>query len=347
MNNAQKNAIYSAVLIILMLVVYWWRSSDVPVAKTAPKLMMISGNTMGTSYNISYLDSLGRDFTQSMDSLLLIFNESLSTYQANSEISRFNQDTAFTFKLPFFYPVLKKSQEIYEISEGAFDPTVAPLVNYWGFGFKNIKSLKPDNQAIDSLLQYVGWAKYIQFDEKAVRKTKKGVMLDFNAIAQGYGTDVAANLLKAKGITNYMVEIGGEVVCKGVNLKGEVWRIGISNPQDTLSNQLIASMELKNRGLATSGNYRRFYVKDGKKYAHTLNPKTGFPVQHSLLSATVLAPDAMTADAIATVFMVVGLEKAKEILAKRKELDAYLIYDDGQGKLKTFATEAIKASLKE
>jgi FAD:protein FMN transferase len=350
MNNAQKNAIYSLALIFFMLLVYWWRESQKPVNKSvsnSTQLIQIEGKTMGTSYHISYLDAKNRNFKNAVDSLLVIFNNSLSTYQPDSEISKFNQDTVFAFKLPFFYPVLAKCKEVYELSEGAFDPTVAPLVNFWGWGFKNFKSNSPEQKTVDSLLQYVNFGKYIQFDTKQIRKTKKGVMLDFNAIAQGYGVDVVANFLKSQGIENQLVEIGGEVVARGKNAKGNPWRIGINNPQDSLSNQLFASLELENQGLATSGNYRRFYIKNGKKYAHTLNPQTGFPVLHSLLSATVIASDAMTADAMATVFMVVGLEKAQAILQKRKDLEAYLIFANAKGELKTFATEGVKKSLKE
>jgi thiamine biosynthesis lipoprotein len=350
MNNTQKNAVYSLVLIFFMLAVYWWRESQKPdnqAVETNIQPIQIEGKTMGTSYHITYLDAKKRNFKTSVDSLLVVFNNSLSTYQADSEISKFNQDTVFTFQLPFFYPVLAKCQEIHTLSEGAFDPTVASLVNFWGWGFKNFKTQSPEQKTVDSLLQFVGFDKFIQFDKKQIRKTKKGVMLDFNAIAQGYGVDIVADFLQAQGIENQMVEIGGEVVARGKNAKGKAWRIGINNPQDSLSNQLFASLELTNRGLATSGNYRRFYIKDGKKYAHTLNPQTGFPVLHSLLSATVIAPDAMTADAMATVFMVVGLEKAQAILKQKTDLQAYFIYADAQGKLRTFATAEVKKSLKE
>jgi thiamine biosynthesis lipoprotein len=333
-----------------MLLVYWWRESQKPENKPVSnlnQLIQLEGKTMGTSYHISYIDPKNRNFKTAIDSLLVLFNNSLSTYQNDSEISKFNQDTVFTFKLPFFYPVLAKSKEIYELSEGAFDPTVASLVNFWGWGFKNFKTNSPEQKSVDSLLQYVNFGKYIQFDTQQIRKTKRGVMLDFNAIAQGYGVDIVVDFLKSQGIENQLVEIGGEVVARGKNAKGKPWRIGINNPQDSLSNQLFASLELENRGLATSGNYRRFYIKDGKKYAHTLNPKTGFPVLHSLLSATVIAKDAMTADAMATVFMVVGLEKAQAILQKRNDLEAYLIFVDAKGELKTFATAGISKSLQE
>lgn len=342
MNNVQKNAIYSLFLIVVFVSIYYFRDAS----KANPSMQMyIEGETMGTTYHIKYLDVKGRDFKKGVDSLLVVFNQSLSTYQPDSEISKFNQDSVFVFQLPFFYPVLKKSHEVYLLSKGAFDPTVAPLVNFWGFGFKKIKSLQPDSTAIDSLLAYVSFEKYIRFDEKSVRKLKKGVQLDFNAIAQGYGTDVVAQFIEKQGVTNYMVEVGGEVLCKGKNLENKIWSIGISNPKN--DTELKATVELNNRALATSGNYRKFYVKGGRKYAHTLNPKTGFPVLHSLLSASVFAPDAMTADAIATTFMVVGVDKAKEMLKTMKDVDVYLVYADEKGELQTFISEGIRQYLKE
>ncbi len=190
---------------------------------------------------------------------------------------------------------------------------------------------------------------YIGFDEKKVYKKKKGVSLDFNAIAQGYSVDVLAAYLQSQGIENFMVELGGEVMCRGRNPEGNIWKIGIKNPILAEKGQvaLHAAISLDGQGLATSGNYEKFYVKDGKKYAHILNPKTGQPVFHSVLSATVIAPDAMTADAFATLFMVLSLEESKAILAKEKDLEAYLIFADEQGELQGYMSDGIRQMVEE
>ncbi|HAI75637.1 MAG TPA: thiamine biosynthesis protein ApbE [Microscillaceae bacterium] len=342
MNNVQKNIIYSVLLLASISAVYLYRAAQRPV------LMEIRGEAMGTTYQIKYLDYKSRQFKSSVDSLLLVFNQSLSTYQKDTEISAFNQDSAktITFKLPFFYPVLAKSLEIYKATDGAFDPTVAPLVNAWGFGFKTEKF--PDSSRVDTLRRLVGFEK-INFDKNQVTKLKKGVMLDFNAIAQGYGVDVVAQFFEKQGIQNYMIEIGGEVLCKGKNAEDKFWSIGIANPTYEASggSPTQAIVQLENKALATSGNYRKFYIIDKKKYSHTVNPKTGYPVQHSLLSATVIAKDCMSADAYATAFMVMGLDKAKQFLAQNPSLDAYFVYANADGSLATYMTKGLEKSLQE
>lgn len=341
MSNTKKNIIYSAVLLTVVLAVYFTRDYDWNKANT-PKLYTFQGITMGkVGYDIKYLAPNNQGYEEDIDSLLKAFNQSLSTYISNSEISKFNQNNQFTFKSKFFYPVLAKSQEIYELTNGAFDPTVAPLVNAWGFGFK--KEAFPDSVKVDSLKELIDFRK-ISFDKKKVSKKNKEMILDFSAIAKGYAVDVVADFLKEKGIQNYMVIIGGEVVCKGKNQKGEIWKISITDPnykQKSPSPLTFEVLALDNKAMATSGNYEQFYIKDGKKYAHTINPKTGFPVIHSLLSASVIAKDCMTADALATAFMVLGVEKSKNIIKKRQDIEGFLIYEDEQGKLKTFVSEGV------
>ncbi|TAF66295.1 MAG: FAD:protein FMN transferase [Cytophagales bacterium] len=336
MTPQYRNIIYSIILLILVAIVYLYR-------ETQKKIQIeVTGETMGTTYNIKYLDNHARNFKKEIEFLLKDFNQSLSTYIPNSEISQFNKGKKIDFKRPYFYPVLLKSKEIYELSEGAFDPTVAPLVNVWGFGF-TAKEKFPDSARIDTLKKVIGFHQ-IEFTKTTLSKKQQGVMLDFNAIAQGYGVDVIANFLIEKGIQDFMVEIGGEILCKGLNKEGKVWTIGISNPkyEQEGGNPIQATVELNNRALATSGNYRKFYEMGGKKYAHTIDPKTGYPVQHSLLSVSVFAPDAMTADAIATTLMVLGLEKAKKLLEKIPQIDAFFVYTDEKGQIQTHSTENIK-----
>ncbi len=339
MNSYQKkNIIYSVVLLASVVGVWLYRDAR-SAGETPPEasnLITFRGQTMGTVYTIKYLDEQQRHLKQGVDSLLEVFNQSVNHYLPDSEISQFNRQDTLYFTLPYFYPVLERSQEIYKKTNGAFDPTVAPLVNAWGFGPDTTRT--PSPAKIDSLLQYVGLDK-VRFTRQYVTKTKQGVALNFSAIAKGYGVDVVADYLTAHGIQDLMVEIGGEVVARGVNEKGDVWRIGINNPEQP--GDLTTALALNNRAIATSGDYLNFYVKDGKRYAHTIDPKTGFPVAHTALSVSVLADDCMTADGYATAFMVLGVAKAKEILQQNPSLDAYIIYDDN-GEDKVFVTDGLK-----
>ena len=227
-----------------------------------------------------------------------------------------------------FVNVFKLAQSISEDTDGAFDITVAPLVNAWGFGYKS--GALPTQQDIDSIRAFVGYQK-VKLSGMRIQKEDARLTLDCSAIAKGYGTDVVARYFLREGIKNFMVEIGGEIVTHGVNPKRQQWSIGIEKPvEDSLAmkSELQTVLRVDDIAMATSGNYRNFYYKDGKKYAHTIDPKTGFPVQHNILSATVLAKQCAVADAYATAFMVMGLEKSKEVLARHKDLKAYLIYDD-------------------
>lgn len=346
--NLIKNAIYSVLLLLAMFAVYKFRQSrNEVVAASQPTIAQtaFSGPTMGSTYAVKYVTAPEKavNYQPQVDSILEKFNQSLSTYRPDSEISAFNNGHAIAFKLPYFYPVLEKAKEVYGVSGGAFDPTVGPLVNAWGFGTGKDRKAPPQAR-LDSLRQFIGFDQMIAFDSVSVQKSKEGVYLDFNAIAPGYAADVLGDFLETKNVSNYMIEIGGEVLCKGKNAEGKYWTIGINNPEyeQKGGEQLQAIVSLNNRALATSGNYRNFYVQDGKKYAHTLDPKTGYPVQHSLLSVTVLADDCISADAYATVFMVIGKDKALELIKKQPGLDAFFVYADEKGKLQTYTTEGIK-----
>ena len=224
--------------------------------------------------------------------------------------------------------VLKLSFTIYEATNGAFDPTVAPLVNAWGFGFKS--GQMPDSTQVDSLLALVGLS-HIHLDGNKLTKDNPLSILDFSAIAKGYGVDRAAQVLRNHDIKNFMVEIGGEIVTEGVNEKGEPWRIGINKPDDdstSTNTELQDVIELSGKAIATSGNYRNYYIKDGRKIAHTINPKTGYPAQQDILSSTVIAPTCAEADAFATAFMVLGTKAANRVLEKQPQLETYFITND-------------------
>ena len=334
-SNQKKNIIYSIVLLASVAIVWWVRNQPDTTASNDAYLSIV-GQTMGTTYNIKYQDGQQRDLKSSVDSLLEVFNQSVNHYLPDSEITRFNQQDTLHFDLPYFYPVLKRSDEIVQATDGAFDPTVAPLVNAWGFGPEDQRL--PDGNTIDSLLQLVGFDK-IEYTTEYVAKTIPDVSLNFSAIAKGAGVDVVGAFLREQGVGNFMVEIGGEVVCRGVNDKGETWKIGIDDPNQV--GNMSAAVTLDNQAIATSGNYRNYYEVDGKRYAHTIDPKTGQQVTHSVLSVLVIADDCMTADGYATAFMVLGLEPSKEIIAQNPSLEVLIIYDDN-GTTKTFQTEGLK-----
>ncbi|MFC4873872.1 FAD:protein FMN transferase [Negadavirga shengliensis] len=342
--NARKNIIYSIILLLLVFLVYLYRQyKQSPIVQEKDPKMVLSGPTMGTTYRIVYLDWERRDFKKEIDSLLNVFNQSLSTYIPDSELSRFNRSDSVIFRLPYFYPVLEKSKEVYENTSGAFDPTVGPLVNVWGFGPEGA-SMK-DSLHINQLLDRVGFEKIV-FDETGVKKTYPEVYLDFSAIAKGYGVDVVADWLSDNGIDNFLVEIGGELVGRGTNESGELWRVGVTRPdEEGLANDLYSIIALDNRGMATSGNYRNFYEVDGQKFSHTISPFTGYPVRHGLLSATVVAENSMTADAYATALMVLGTDASIALQKDTGDFEMLLIYNDEEGNMKSYVSEGLKPYL--
>ncbi|MCU4162598.1 FAD:protein FMN transferase [Carboxylicivirga caseinilyticus] len=280
------------------------------------------GLVFGTIYHFTY--EADKDLDEEVKKVMNDFNMSLSTYQENSVISKINRNQSMETD-EYFRTVFNKAKEITAATEGAFDMTVAPLVNAWGFGFSNKDSVT--TALIDSLMEDVGMD-MVELKEGIIVKQRPGIMLDASAIAKGYAVDVVADYLESKGVNNYMVEIGGEMRVKGSNPKGLNWKVGIDKPIDdpeVLERQLQEIISISNVALATSGNYRNFYLKDGKKYAHTISPYTGYPVVHQLLGVSVLAPDCMTADAYATAFMVLGVEKGMKIVENNPDLEAYFI----------------------
>lgn len=286
------------------------------------------GMVFGTIYHITYQSDT--NYQKEIEAELQKVDNSLSPFNKTSIISRINRNEKVKVD-EMFSEVFQLAEKISGDTDGAFDITVAPMVNAWGFGFKT--GNPPTRQTIDSLRAIVGFHTVALQDGHVIKKNPK-TMLDCSAIAKGYGTDVVARFLKKKGVQNFMVEIGGEIVVNGNSEKLQPWRIGINKPTDDSLNTSQAIQDVvsvSNIAMATSGNYRNFYYKNGKKYAHTIDPKTGYPVQHNILSATVFADECATADAYATSFMVLGLDGAKKILEKHPELCAYLIYSDQKG----------------
>jgi thiamine biosynthesis lipoprotein len=333
--NKKRLLIFGVGLAIAFIIASYLRKDE-------PRMYHISGQTMGTIvYNVKYIDKCVEGLDQEIAQELLAFNASLSTYIPTSEISTLNKQESFAFQSSYFYPVLKKSKEIYRATGGTFDPSIGPLVQAWGFGVdKSIPTL--DSTTVDSLRAIIGFDK-VSFNEDEVN-IPANFQLDFSAIAKGYAVDVIAELLESKGISNYLVEIGGEVRCRGENEEEKAWSLGIEDPTVSADEQrLMAIVRLRDLSLATSGNYRNYYEQDGKVFAHIIDPRTGYSAKHNLLSASVFASDCMTADAYATAFMVLGLEYSKEIIAAQ-DLDAILIYRSKSG-IVSFVSEGIKPFL--
>lgn len=333
-------------------------------AQSAERLfdeMVLKGEAQGTTYTIRYIQS-DVDYKAGVDSILNRIDQDLSTWVPTSLINRMNvhdrTDTVFAFhdSTKYFSVLFDVSREIWRKTDHAFDPTVYPLVELWGFGLKNKGevtddlvqealskvSLQPSN--IDMIELENGYV----YQETQIRKGQAGVRMDFNAIAQGFSVDVIAEYLQEQGINNYMVELGGEVLCLGVNSKGKPWRIAIDKPVDGDERVFQAIVDVQNKALATSGSYRKYFEENGKKYSHAIDPRTGYPVQHSLLSATVLANDCMLADAYATAFLVMGVEETQAFLNDHPELDmdVYLIYDEA-GEFVSWMTDGMKNRIEE
>lgn len=310
-------------LIILIIGTYFAAKGN----KDKTTFQSNTGTVFGTTYHTSY--QYGEDLEEEILQSLKAVDNSLSMFNENSTVSKINRnESEETDEL--FRNVFELAQRVSKETDGQFDVTVAPLVNAWGFGFKNDQT--PDSAQVDSLLELVGYDKVTLVDVKLKKKDDR-IIMDFSAIAKGFGCDEVARMFREKGIENFMVEIGGEVVTGGTNSKGLAWKIGINKPENDstlLSNDIEKVIQLSNCALATSGNYRNFYYKGDKKIAHTINPSTGYPVQQDILSSTVLAPSCAEADAFATSFMVMGREKAMQILEKNSQIMAFFIYMDNE-----------------
>jgi len=306
----------------------------------------IEGYAQGSSYHMRYFDLQNRDFQPEIEKILSDFDKSVSTYIPNSIISKINSNQKNVIVDKYFIACFNKAKEIWKNTNGAFDPTVYPLVNAWGFGPG--KKQKIEKHIIDSILNFVGF-QLIELKGNKIIKKDPRVALDFNAFAQGYSVDVIAEFFNSKGINSYMIEIGGEVFAKGKKPNGSNWTVGIEQPFDNKEsgNPLKAIVKLENLAIATSGNYRRFIVEDGIKYAHHLDPKTGYPTKNNLLSASIFSKECISSDANATGVLVMGLEKAKEFLNNHSELQAYLIYSDDKGNYQVYQTTGLAAILSE
>lgn len=304
------------------------------------RLQLSEGAIYGTTYRIQYvypepLDSLIRLKLESVD-------HSLSMFNPQSIVSKINRNESMATD-SLFREVYRLAFHVSEATGGAYDVTVAPLVNAWGFG--TVPRTRVSSEKLDSLMDFVGFKKTRLVGEK-LEKADPRIQLDFSSVAKGFGVDCVARLFDSLDIHSYMIEIGGEVIVKGLHPEDRPWVIGITKPaeEESLAGQseIFQTLSITNTAMATSGNYRRFYEEGGKRFAHTIDPRSGYPVQHSLLSATVFAPDCATADAFATAFMVLGLDKSKKVLSEHKNLSAYLIYSTQAGQYKVWYTSDLK-----
>jgi thiamine biosynthesis lipoprotein len=309
----------------------------------------LEGKTMGTTWHITYVGKADPNHQRALDSLLIRLNEEVSTYIPSSVISQFNQSekglALNVEQMAHFIRNFKAAQQVYKESEGHFDPTVMPLVNYWGFGYTGRNQVKEaDQKKVKELLAFVGMNKVQLTNQSFLAKDRPEVELDFSALAKGYGVDELCRYFDGQGISDYFVEIGGEVSTKGKNPKGELWTVGISRPETASApDEFYATIQIDNSAIATSGNYRNVYTVDGVRYFHTIDPFTGFPKGDRLLSTSIITDDCMMADAYATAFMAMGLDKAMAFARSRPALGVFLIYTTADGKITHYTSPNMEA----
>ena len=305
------------------------------------------GGALGTSYSIILYTEAPQDFTGQIDSVFAVMNHSMSTYLPDSDISRINRGDSTVAVDAMFREVFQTSREIWQASGGHFDPTVGILVDAWGFGPG--PALEMDSLKVDSLLAYVGFDKVSLGPDNRIQKAYPQIRLDFNAIAKGYSIDRLAVLFDEAGISHYLIEVGGEVRARGGNPeKNQPWRIGIDDPQVTDGRSIKRVIDLEDRSMASSGNYRKFRVdpETGAKYVHTIDPLTGFTRSSNILAASVLAPTCMVADGYATTFMAMDLDASQKLLSEHDELEGYIIYVDSDGTVREFMTPGFEALIR-
>lgn len=358
------NRIISLFVFLLLFFVFGCNSGT---DESVLSYMKIAGKTMGTTYHITYADDRERNFQNSIDSLFEAINEEVSTYIPTSTISRFNQSRD-TFDLGFelseyqnqttqinrhFFTNFLSAKTIHKKTQGYFEPTVMPLVNYWGFGYAGKKPVERiDSVKIAELMPLIGVDKTISMNEKtgnslSLIKIKPGTQLDFSGIAKGYAVDEVGRFLEKYGIKHYLAEIGGETKAKGLNPQSRPWSVGINTPKaDAAIIEFTEVAVLENKAIATSGDYRQFYEIEGEKYSHIINPRTGFSEKSNLLSVSVIANDCMTADGYATAFFVLGKDKGIKLANQLNNIEALFIYATPDGSMESEMTDNFGAFLR-
>ena len=302
-----------------------------------PQKMVLQGEAQGSYYAITYFDEQGRNFQQEIDSIFHAVDVSVNLWVDMSVISKVNRNEEVKLD-SIFVDNFRIAQEAANLSDGYFDPTISPIVAAWGFSYKHGDTITP--QLIDSLKQLVDY-RNISIEEGKVVKANPAMTLDFNAIAQGYTSDLIASFLDSRGIKNYLVDTGGEIMARGEKPNGQPWIVGIEKPADNWDSEQVVHtrIALRDKGLVTSGSTRKYVERNGKGYSHCIDPKTGYPVEHNVLSVTVLAENSVWADALASICMVMGLEKSLPLIESMDGVEAYYIYVNEQNALETFATD--------
>jgi len=310
-----------------------------------PKKMVLQGLAQGSYYAITYFDDEGRDFQREIDSIFHAVDMSVNLWVDSSIICKVNRNEEVALD-QIFIDNFNIAQEAAHLSDGYFDPTISPIVVAWGFSYKTGDSITP--QLIDSLKQLVDY-RNIHIENDKVIKENPAIQLDFNAIAQGYTSDLIANFLESRGIKNYLVDTGGEIMAKGAKPDGNPWIVGIEKPAKNWDSaqEVHICIALRDKGLVTSGSTRKYVERNGKRYSHCIDPKTGYPVEHSVLSATVLAENSVWADALASICMVMGLEKSLPLIESLDGVEAYYIFDNDNNELETFATSGFQSLIVE
>ena len=305
-----------------------------------PKKMALQGLAQGSYYAVTYYDEQGRNFQHEIDSIFHAVDMSVNLWVDSSVISKVNRNEEVVLD-QIFIDNFNIAQEAAKLSDGYFDPTVSPIVAAWGFSYKVGDSITP--QLIDSLKQWVDYRK-VRIENGKVIKENPAITLDFNAIAQGYTSDQIAAFLESRGIKSYLVDTGGEIMAKGEKTNGKPWIVGIEKPAENKDSEQVVQtrIALRDKGLVTSGSTRKYVERNGKRYSHSINPKTGYPVEHNVLSVTVLAENSVWADALASICMVMGLEQSLPLIESLDGVEAYYIYSNEQNELETFATEGFK-----
>lgn len=351
MNNFKKYGRRYNIIIITIIILFQvscnQKKSNVEENATdayRQNYIKLSGEVQGTTYSIIYESKKRINYQKHVDTILAEFNKTASLYDSTSIISRINNNETDVVLNDIFMEIFIKATNISDETNGMFDITVGPLVDAWGFGPNISDSVNRNN--IDSIRQFVGYRK-VWIENNRLVKQNEGIKLDFNAIAQGYSVDLISKFLINKGIENYLVEIGGEIYASGVNPDGEKWKIGIDKPiegNQIAGMQIHAILQIQNKAIATSGNYRKFYINNGVRYVHSINPHTGYPVKHNLLSATIISDDCMSADAYATACMVMGLEASIKFV-NSCDLEAYFIFNNEENEFDIYSTVGIEEIL--
>ena len=305
-----------------------------------PQKTILQGEAQGSYYAVTYYDELNRNFQQDIDSIFHAVDVSVNLWVDTSVISKVNRNEEVALD-SIFIDNFRIAQEAAALSDGYFDPTISPIVAAWGFSYKHGDSITP--QLIDSLKQLVDYRK-IHIEDGKVVKENPDMKLDFNAIAQGYTSDLLASFLDSRGIKNYLVDTGGEIMANGAKPNGQPWIVGIEKPAENWDSEQVVQtrVALRDKGLVTSGSTRKYIERDGKRYSHCIDPNTGYPVEHQLLSATVLAENSVWADAFASICMVMGMEKSLPLIESLDGVEAYYIFVNDKDELETFATEGFR-----